>query len=437
MKYKTIVIDPPWKYGKWGSNSGRTDICRQFAPSAKNLPLPYPYMSLDEIAALPIPDLADVDCELYVWTTEKYLPHTFPLLEKWGFKYCETLVWCKEPRGTGQGGLFTPTTEFIVHSHKGRMPKKQRIDTTWWKVTRQVHHSQKPEHFQDVIELVSDGPRLEMFARRERVGWDVFGNEVENSIQLPGGDDMLTKTLKFDDAVLTIIRAMEWQDDGKLGILTCGQLDRDLYERVNKALVAMGGKWNRSKGGHIFPLDPRPKVEGLVVSGELIVERDGFFETPIEVVLRMLDLVKPVGNVLEPSAGLGAIVNNIDYPIRNMYCVEKNEQRAVVLYEKGYGVYCGDFLALNPVQCFDTIFMNPPFEEGQDIDHVRHAYNFLKRGCKMVSVMSEGTFFRDDRKAVAFREELEKIPSSIEKLPEGSFKVSGTGVNTRLVYLRK
>jgi N6-adenosine-specific RNA methylase IME4 len=86
--------------------------------------------------------------------------------------------------GTGQGGLFTPTNEFIVHGRKGRMPKKQRIDTTWWKVKRTNVHSRKPEFFQDVIERVSDEPRLEMFARRQRLGWDVFGNEVENSIDI-------------------------------------------------------------------------------------------------------------------------------------------------------------------------------------------------------------------------------------------------------------
>ena len=182
MTYHTIVIDPPWKYGKWGKASKNSVFAN--SPHNIDIELPYPSMSLDEIAELPIAGLADNDCELYVWTTQKYLPHTFPLLEKWGFKYCETLVWCKEPRGTGQGGLFTPTTEFIVHGRRGKMPIKKRIDSTWWKVTRPNVHSRKPECFQDIIETVSDAPRLEMFARRQRIGWDVFGNEVEGSITL-------------------------------------------------------------------------------------------------------------------------------------------------------------------------------------------------------------------------------------------------------------
>jgi N6-adenosine-specific RNA methylase IME4 len=186
QRYRTIVIDPPWKYGAWGRPSGRGSRAGTFRPEiCEPIPLPYQSISLSEISALPIPELADIDCELYVWTTQKYLPHTFPLLEKWGFKYCETLTWCKEPRGTGQGGLFTPTTEFIVHGRIGKMPKKQRVNTTWWKVTRpQNSHSTKPESFQDVIEQVSDMPRLEMFARRYRLGWDAFGNEVDSHVDL-------------------------------------------------------------------------------------------------------------------------------------------------------------------------------------------------------------------------------------------------------------
>lgn len=187
MKYKTIVIDPPWKYGKWGAASD-TPTARGKFPNGqwdKDFILPYSSMSLAEIAALPIMELADSNCDLYVWTTEKYLPYTFPLLEKWGFGYCTTLVWCKTPRGTGQGGLFTPTTEFIVHGRTGKMPQKTRLDSTWWNVKRSMKHSQKPEFFQDTIEQVSDAPRLEMFARRPRLGWDVWGNEVQSTIEIP------------------------------------------------------------------------------------------------------------------------------------------------------------------------------------------------------------------------------------------------------------
>ena len=182
MKYKTIVIDPPWKYGKWGVGSSKSVFKDKHNELAE--PLPYSYMSIDEIKKLPINALAQENCEVYMWTTQKYLPFAFDILSGWGLKYCQTLTWCKKPMGKGQGGVYCPTNEFLILGRKGKMPKIDRIDTTWFEVKRQNKHSKKPEFFQDLIETVSNEPRLEMFARRERAGWDVFGNEVDNSIDL-------------------------------------------------------------------------------------------------------------------------------------------------------------------------------------------------------------------------------------------------------------
>lgn len=248
---------------------------------------------------------------------------------------------------------------------------------------------------------------------------------------------MPTKTLKFDDDVLQIIGAMEWQDGGKLGVLTCGQLDRRLYLRVNKALEAMGGKWSRKKGGHVFPTDPLLQLGVLVENGALTVERDGFFETPPEIVELMVGLVNLTGKVLEPSAGLGAIADNLPVPKSRIFCIEKNEQRAMVLSKKGYHTLCCDFLEFHTSAKFDTVIMNPPFEEGQDIAHVRHAYSCLAPEGSMVSVMSEGSFFRDDKTATTFRDWLERVGGESHKLPPQSFKKSGTGVYTRLIVIHK
>lgn len=177
--YRTIVADPPWQYGKWGGNSGRTDKCKTFAQRTRDLPLPYPTMSVEEICQLEVGRIAADDCDLYLWTTAKYLPDSFRVVESWGFRYCQTLVWCKTPRGTGQGGLYCPTTEFLVLARKGKMPEgKKRLDTTWWAIKRNNSHSKKPEYFQDVIESVSDAPRIELFARRRRLGWDGWGYEA-------------------------------------------------------------------------------------------------------------------------------------------------------------------------------------------------------------------------------------------------------------------
>src|SRR3990167_11386175 len=128
-KYKTIVIDPPWKYGSWGLPSDR--------PNQKKLrPLPYDTMTVQQIKELKVNDLAENNCELYLWVTQKYLPVSFEIITHWGFKYCQTLVWCKKPRGLGQGGLYCPTNEFLILARKGKMPKKRRIDTTWFLTKR-------------------------------------------------------------------------------------------------------------------------------------------------------------------------------------------------------------------------------------------------------------------------------------------------------------
>ena len=101
MKFKTLVIDPPWKYGTWGKGSKKSVFSTEY--NIEDNPLPYEYLSVQEIKELDIASLADENCELYLWTTQKYLPDAFEVLKVWGFKYCQTLTWCKNPMGTGQG----------------------------------------------------------------------------------------------------------------------------------------------------------------------------------------------------------------------------------------------------------------------------------------------------------------------------------------------
>ena len=266
----------------------------------------------------------------------------------------------------------------------------------------------------------------------------------------------LTKTLRFDEDVQDVLAGMKVEpfNGGFLGVLTCGQLERKLYERTNKALEALGGKWNRKAGGHIFPTDPRQQLNGVVEEGTLTVARDGFFETPRAVVEKMLELAplaKHSQLILEPSAGMGAILKVLlaDKTAKwHMFeAIEKNEQRRQYLEEYlPVKVVGSDFLTYQlpeysdgsgPMCRYDRIYMNPPFEEGQDIDHVRHAYSLLVKGGQMVSVMSTGAFYRSDHKATAFRKWLEEAGGQTYDLPEGSFKESGTGVNTVLVVICK
>lgn len=246
---------------------------------------------------------------------------------------------------------------------------------------------------------------------------------------------MLTKTLKFDQDVLDTIKAAQWGDDGKSMTLV-GQLDRKLYEKVNKALEAMGGKWNKKAKAHLFAIDPRPQVEGLLDSGSLNIERDGFFETPHDLAIKIIEMadINILHDVLEPSAGMGAIARPIiDMGIMPDVC-EKNPDRAAYLADHGMPVVGNDFLAFGG-NVYDRIVMNPPFEEGQDILHVMHAYGLLDYGGRLVSIMSEGPFFQTDNRSINFRSWLKEVGGHSEQLPPESFKSSGTNVNTRVVVI--
>ena len=216
-----------------------------------------------------------------------------------------------------------------------------------------------------------------------------------------------------------------------------------MYTKVNKALETLGGKWSRNDKGHVFPADPRPQVEGLLSNGTLTIAVDGFFETPKAVVEKMIEIVPLAGgdaNYLEPSCGLGAIMRVlVDHGVWKDWLdgFEQNGDRVEQLQTEGFSVAQGDFLAIPIKPEYDRIYMNPPFERGQDVDHFRQAFKALKPGGKMISVMSAGVTFRDDAKTTAFRNWLRNIGGMTYRLPEGSFASSGTGVNTVLVTAKK
>jgi hypothetical protein len=254
---------------------------------------------------------------------------------------------------------------------------------------------------------------------------------------------MLKKKLNFDDDVLIVIENMNWSNDGTEARIE-EKLDRKMYTAVNKALEAMGGKWNTKAKAHLFPEDPRSQVEGLLETGTLEIDRDGFFPTPDAVIDRMFEIM-PVNReafILEPSCGNGAIVirllkKGVDHD--QIVAVEINPKRAEeVTATTGVDVECEDFMLWdNPHWEFDQIYMNPPFEEGQDAQHVINAYAFLAPGGELISVMSPHAFFAKDSRSERFRNFLEDKKYDVEDLPEGSFKSSGTGVNAKLIHIKR
>lgn len=167
---------------------------------------------------------------------------------------------------------------------------------------------------------------------------------------------------------------------------------------------------------------------------------DGFFPTPPDVCRAILDLadIQPGMSVLEPSAGAGDMADAIHEAtgIRPT-CCEIQPRLSEILTLKGYEVAATDFTGHGPdtLGRFDRIAMNPPFERGQDMDHVQHAHALLTPGGRIVSVMSPGPFFRSDRKAEAFRAWFSGLGGEKYDLPDGSFKTSGTSVSACLIVL--
>lgn len=174
--YSTIVAGPPWVYDEGWAPFGPTS---RGGDKPGRRALPYSALSVDDIAALPVESLAANDAHLYLWTTNRYLRSAFALCEWWGFKPSQTLVWCKPPMGIGPGGAFSITTEFVLFARRGHLKASTRIDSTWWQWSRGPH-SVKPPAFLDIVEQVSPGPYVELFARAPRLGWDSWGHGYES-----------------------------------------------------------------------------------------------------------------------------------------------------------------------------------------------------------------------------------------------------------------
>jgi N6-adenosine-specific RNA methylase IME4 len=173
-RYRTIVADPPWQMpsgGGWNGQGGRWA-----AYNGGRTSLPYQTMTVNEMSGLPVEQLAEPDAHLYIWTVNAHVEDAYMLARLWCFTPVILLTWGKAPMGLGPGGAYSQTSEFILFARRGRDVVQRRCDTTWWHWPR-GKHSAKPEAFLDIVEQVSPGPYLEMFARRARFGWDYWGDE--------------------------------------------------------------------------------------------------------------------------------------------------------------------------------------------------------------------------------------------------------------------
>lgn len=179
QQFRTILIDPPWPQ----VNSGKR--CRDKG-SHGDKDLPYPTMSLAEILMLPIGALAAPDCHLWLWTTNQFLAEGILLMRAWGFKYLSPIHMVKP---SGVGNYFVQRTQTILMGYKERCVfEGKRYLPNLIEVSGVSRHSEKPDRSYEYIESVSQPDRLEMFARRRRPGWKVWGNEVDSDIQITVGE---------------------------------------------------------------------------------------------------------------------------------------------------------------------------------------------------------------------------------------------------------
>lgn len=185
--YHVITADPPWKYQK---RPGLRQAIERGPGRGGTAEQHYPTMTNEEIAALPVGDLAAHDAHLFLWVTN---PGMFggrfssitpkQIAEAWGFQYQTLLTWVKttkagSPMGGGMGWYFRGCTEHVLYATRGKasIPPHKRLPNVI--LAPRGRHSAKPIEFVRLVEAVTDGPRLELFAREVQPGWDAWGNEV-------------------------------------------------------------------------------------------------------------------------------------------------------------------------------------------------------------------------------------------------------------------
>lgn len=226
------------------------------------------------------------------------------------------------------------------------------------------------------------------------------------------------------------------------------RLDRSRYVAVNAALEALGGKWNRKVGGHVFADDAASALRELLDSGIVPAKNpDAFFPTPPAVVAQLLhaarlDAMPHGGLVLEPSAGDGAIALAVQRqrPDAVIHCVEIDAGRARKLSDCGMlHVWLSDFLAWDDDSAtYDRIVMNPPFAVDDNatawLSHVWRALDYLAPDGVLAAIVPVSFGFRDDRKHAAFRESIAGR-STFTRLAVDAFKESGTGVKTGVLVI--
>jgi N6-adenosine-specific RNA methylase IME4 len=176
-KYNVIYADPPWSY------KAKNPPCLiKKQPLTCSVDYYYQTMSYSEIKAMPIKDISERNSVLFLWATTPNIEQALSLVGDWGFKYKTMITWEKINRDC-MGYWFRVCTEHLIVAVRGSVKSFRSMERTCYREAR-GKHSKKPDYFYGLIESVTKGERLELFARNQREGWDVFGNQVNNSIKI-------------------------------------------------------------------------------------------------------------------------------------------------------------------------------------------------------------------------------------------------------------
>src|SRR4051812_40785014 len=177
VKYAAILADPPWQF------QNRTG---KVAPEHKRLNR-YGTMTVEDICALPVEDIAADPSHLYLWVPNALLPQGLQVMDAWGFRYISNIIWEKvrkdgEPDGRGVGFYFRNVTEILLFGVRGKSartldPGRSQVNIIR---SRKREHSRKPDEQYKIIEDCSWGPRLELFARGQRNGWVSWGAQAQD-----------------------------------------------------------------------------------------------------------------------------------------------------------------------------------------------------------------------------------------------------------------
>lgn len=164
--FRTIVIDPPWPMEK---------IQREVRPN--QVEFDYTTMSIEEIKEFPLKKFVSLDgCHVYMWTTQKFLQYSFAVFEAWGVKYQCLMTWVKNVGFTPFSWMYS--TEHVLYGTIGNLPllrKGLRLDFN----AKVREHSRKPDEFYEIVKRVSSEPRVDIFSREKRDGFEQYGYEVD------------------------------------------------------------------------------------------------------------------------------------------------------------------------------------------------------------------------------------------------------------------